>query len=473
MLRVGWFDEKRYGSGPKYLLFIIATLAVLLGLLRGIGIFNPSASKQYSREDREFHGLPAAPHVLVEPPEHAAIVDKNPYAEDEALDLYAYICYYYSGDMLTAKADYDEEGRLSQLGLWEYDMAGNVFREQTKSNSEETWTTRHIYEYDSSDRIVHEELYWDEDLVERSYFRYTDVGRAGVTYSYFDEQVDGGISQYCSYHTEFMEDMDGNPLRIFNLHSNTGDIPYEVWKLQWDRQDDHIVNRVQYYERGLWMSNRSDWYRDRERADMEQVNLYEYNPETDQKNHILELNYEWSDDQDSFCLTPSFYWARYDGDLLRWQMSYSDGGLIDYTVCQYDADGRLKSGVRYEAGEEEGYAVFHRYEYPGQDRTEQYSYYIQGPEFRQSFGDGDSALFTFSETGILSGVEMTDAAGNIIEQYEFGDAGENLGKLERMYTGADMTVGETAILEKLEEEARTYGFQAGEALKSYAEGSGE
>lgn len=80
---------------------------------------------------------------------------------------------------------------------------------------------RHIYEYDDLGRMVHEEIYRDEDLMERHYFRYLyssyeyggsdnafnrDIGYAGVSYSYLNDHIDGGISNYCASRTEFLPD---------------------------------------------------------------------------------------------------------------------------------------------------------------------------------------------------------------------------------------------------------------------------
>ncbi|MDE7250387.1 MAG: hypothetical protein K2N82_11015, partial [Lachnospiraceae bacterium] len=50
--------------------------------------------------------------------------------------------------------------------------------------------------------------------------------------------------------------------------------------------------------------------------------------------------------------------------------------------------------------------------------------------------------------------------------FVFYDSGENSGKLQGMRMGAEAAEGEAAVLEKLDEEASTYGFQAGRDLKT-------
>lgn len=51
-------------------------------------------------------------------------------------------------------------------------MAGNVLAEQIADETEGTWTYRHIYEYDDSGQVAHEEVYQDDALIERNYYRY-------------------------------------------------------------------------------------------------------------------------------------------------------------------------------------------------------------------------------------------------------------------------------------------------------------
>ena len=422
-----------------------------------------STPAKYSRDDTEFYGLPIASstHEKLLISDQISIDDRSSYAENEILALYQYTRYSYDDDMLIAKADYDEDGDQLQWTMWEYDSAGNIRTEQTGNGVDVIQTYSHFYEYDSSGWVVHEEIYRDEDLMENNYFRRTDIGCAGVRYSYLDNQTDGGISGSSPSRTEFLEDQQGNTLCVFEFNSWDRNEPCEAWKMQWMQQDNQIVCRVQNYkdnEYGFWIRQSSDsvyqnhWYQTRGNADAEQVNLYEYNSETGVGNPTLQINYEWQNEQYDFCLTPSFYRAQYDGDALLWQMLYSDGGLAYYGACQYDTDGRLEIAVEYDAEGEKPYALLHRYERPEEDIIEEYVYEIQGQEFSHLFGDGENVLLTFSKTGILSGIEMTDAAGSVLEKYEFTESGENAGKIEKMYTGMNVITGEVAVLEKLEEE---------------------
>ena len=429
-----------------------------------------STPAKYGRDDTEFYGLLIASHstanLLIS--EQVKIDDRSSYAENEMPPLYQYTRYSYDDDMLIAEADYDEDGSLFQWTMWEYDTAGNIRIEQTGNGADVIRTYTHFYEYDRSGKGVHEEIYRDEDLMENNYFRHTDIGCAGVSYSYLDDQADGGVSGSYSSRTEFLEDEKGNTLCVFQFNSWDENEPCEAWKMQWMEQGNQIVCRVQNYkdnEYGFWIRQSSDsvyqnhWYQTRGRADAEQVNLYEYNPETGVKNPTLQLNYEWQNEQYDFCLTPSFYRAQYDGDSLLWQMLYSDGRLVYYSACQYDTDGRLEIVVEYDTEKEEPYALFHRYERPEEDMIEEYVYEIQGQEFSHLFGDGENVLLTFSKTGILSGIEMTDAAGSVWEKYEFTESGENAGKVEKMYIGTDVISGEDAVLEKLEEEVGQIKWQ--------------
>ena len=463
---MGGFDKKTNRSGPKFFLALMAFMAVLFAVMWLIGHLG---NIQHGRGDTEFHSLPVAEHGFIDPPKQIAIDDRSVYANNEALALEQYTCYYYEEDMLLAEADYDREGRLFQSGIWEYDAAGNISREEIQNETDGVQTRSYIYEYDSFDRCAHEKVYQGEKVVEDNYFSYTDSGRAGVSYSYLDKQMVGGISDYCSYRTEFLEDGDGNLLCAFKLKSLQVDIPNEVCKIQWAWQDDRLINRVQYYIRN-WDDSGSNWYQYGRMVDMEQVNLYEYNPDTGSRNQTLQLSYVWKNRRMAFGPTAPFYRARYEGDLLLWQMDYADDGLAYFNACQYDDDGRLKTIVEYKVRDDTPYAVFYRYEYPGEDMTEVYSYSIQGQEFSHGFGDGDNVLLTFSATGTLFGIEMTDASGKLLERYEFREYGINFGKFEKMYTGTDVIAGETAILEKFGEEAESYGFRAGEDLTDNREG---
>ena len=465
----------------KFFLIFVVLMAGLAAVMWYRGYLG---SAQNGRKDTDMHPLPIEEHVFLDPPKQIVVDDRSVYAENEALKLYQYSCYYYDEDQLLAEADYDKKGSLINLNCWEYDTAGNMCREQTQNKMDGTRTCRHIYEYDSLGRKVHEKVYWNEEVVEDNYFRYTDQGCAGVSYSYLDQHIDGGISQYCSYRTEYLEDENGNPLCAFKLKSLNVDIPNDVWTMQWTQQDDYMVNHVKYYQRNILNPNSSDWYRYADTADMEQFNLYEYNAETGDKNHILQLSYEWQNDENAFCLTVPFYRAQYEGNLLFWQMSYSDRGLVYYSACQYDADGRLEAVVEYGAEEDESYAVFYRYEYPEEDKIEKYSYFIEEREFSHLFGDGDCVLLTFSYTGILTGIEMTDVSGKLIEKYEFCEVGEERGRFKNMYVGDNVIVGEKAVLEKFEEETESFDFRVGvgsritrlpseNRLMSHEEGSGE
>lgn len=451
----------------KFFLFLTALVVGGFGILWFWGYVH---STLRGRRDADIHPLPAEEQPFINPPMQITVDDRNIYAENDVLTFCQYTCYYYDEDKLLAEADYDKEGDLINLKCWEYDTAGNICREQIKDETDGTWTQHHIYEYDSLGRNVHEKIYWNENVVEDNYFRYTDQGRACVSYSYFNEQFDGGISPYCSYRIEYLEDEAGNLLCAFERYSLADDLVNKAWKVQWAQLNDYMMNRVQYYERTIWDADNSNWYQYVDTAEMEQVNLYEYNSETGDKNHIIQLSYEWQSDQNMFVLTVPFYRARYEDNHLLWQMSYSDSGLTHYNACQYDADGHLKAVVEYAVEEEEPHAVFCWYEYSERDRIEKYSYSVQGREFSHLFGDGGRILLSFSDEGILTGIEMTDKAGKLIEKYEFYESGEGLGRLESMYTDTNMIVGETAILEKFEEEVESYGFRAGVDLTIPKEG---
>ena len=447
----------------KKVFLIFGALGMLLVFIWFIGWLK-SAHAQYKRKDTEFYSLPIASHTLVNLhiPERVTIDDRSPYAENGMLDLYQYTRYSYEDDMLTAKADYDENGSLLQWTMWEYDTAGNVYIEQTENAAGGIQSYAHFYEYDSSGKCVHEEVYRNEDLMEDNYFRHTDIGRAGVSYLYPDKQSDLKISGSSISCTEFLEDQEGNTLCVLGFHYWDQEEPDEVWKMEWTQQNSQIVNRVRYYKadgRKLSITRNSnreyqeDWYLEREHADTEQVNLYEYNPETGVGNPILQLNYEWQSEQYGFCLIPSFYRAQYDGDRLLWQMLYSDGRLTHYSAYQYDTDGQLEIVIEYDTEKEKTYALLHRYEYPEDDIMEEYVYEIQEQEFSHSFGDGKNVQLTYSKTDILIGIEMTDAAGTVLEKYEFTEFDINVGKLKNMHMGTDIITGEDAVLEKLEEKA--------------------
>lgn len=462
MIKLEWFNEEKYGSAPKKIMLIFGAMGMLFAFFWFISWLRSTPAK-YGREDTKFYGLPIASSSTAKLSilEQVAIDDRSSYAENEMLPLYQYTRYTYDDDMLIAEADYDEDGSLFQWTMWEYDTAGNVRTEQTGNGPDVIRTYTHFYEYDSSGKGVHEEIYRDDDLMENNYFRHTDIGCAGVSYSYLDNQADGEISDSYSLCTEFLEDENGNTLCVFQFNSRDQKEPCEVWKMQWTQQGNQIVNRVQNYKDDVyrfWMELNSNseyqnhWYQTRGWADTEQLNLYEYNPETEVRNLTLQLNYEWQNEQYDFCLIPSFYRAQYDEDCLLWQMLYSDGKLAYYGACQYDTEGRLEIVVEYDTEKEKPYALLHRYERPEEGIIEEYVYEIQGQEFSHLFGDGENVLLTFSKTGILSGIAMTDAAGSVLEKYEFTESGENAGKIESMYTGTDVITGEVAVLEKLDEE---------------------
>lgn len=194
--------------------------------------------------------------------------------------------------------------------------------------------------------------------------------------------------------------------------------------------------------------------------------MYERNPETTEKKRLLQLNYEWQSDLRDLSLLPSFYRARYDGDRLLWQIDYVEGRIAYYSTCRYDTAGRLWEAVEYDAEGEKPEALFHRYEYPEENREEQYTYFMRGREFSHAFEEEDNVWLSFSEEGILSEMEMTTMSENTTASFAFYDSGENSGKLKRMRVGAEAAEGETAVLEKFEEEASAYGFQAGRDLNA-------
>lgn len=490
MAGLNHFYEKKGGSGLWTLISLmglaigmLVLMWLIVELVSLVGWFGGRGRNSYERENTVFHTLPAAQHILGDSLKDIVIEDRSPYAKDKSLSLCQYTIRFYQDELLTQETEYDAQGGRTCLHTLQYDTAGNVLTEQIADETGGTQTYRHIYEYDDLDQMVHEEVYRNEQLMERHYFRYLyssceyggpgdtfdrDIGYAGVSYSYLNDQIDGGISRYCANHTEFVADAEGNPLCVVKANSLQQEIPGEVWKLQWHRQGDCLLNRVQYYKRSHNYAD--DWYVQEKRADEEQFNLYEC-PEMAEKELVLQLNYNC---QSEFLLNNSFYRARYDDDRLSWQMGYAEGRLTYYSACLYDREGRLQEAVEYDVqGEEEPLALFHRYEYPEPGREEQYTYVIQGEAFDQAFGDNDAVTFAFSAEGILSTIEMTNVSENETEIFEFVVSGENAGQLKRMCEGVEVTEGENAILKKLEQEAERFGFRVGEDLENNAEGSAE
>lgn len=474
--RLKWLFEKICGSRLKDLWLLIGAGICLALFLGGVNLVNDWGSKKYQRKDNEFNTLPVAPREFVtDSPLHIEIEDQSPWAKDETLTLNQYTCSYYEQDMLTEQADYNRDGRMTQVSRYKYDTAGNIRWEQVIKDTGQPWIRNHFYEYDHSGRVVHEEIYEGKELAERSYFRYTDLGCAGVSYSYLDEKEEGSTAGYCTSRTEFLEDKEGNLLCCFEFGRQDNDVPDIVWRMQWDTVGDQMVNRVQYFERRSGQ-NQSDWYQSVIASDMEQINLYVYNPETSRKNLTLQLNYEWLRDDRVFALTPFFYRAQYDGDHLLWQISYEDDRVQYYSACQYDEDGRLQTAVEY-VGDDAPYALFHRYEYPVEEgtlnyfygerldindlpqvtshRQEHYCYEIDGPQFIYTAEDGSHISLMFSDEGMLAGIEMTDVSGNILEGCEFCESGKDAGELEKMYINGAVVEGIDAIMDKLEEEAGT------------------
>lgn len=483
------FYEKSSGSKLWALISLLGfavgmltLMGTIVGLLSLVGWFGSRGGNSYERENTVFHRLPAARHIPRDSLKNMVIEDRSPYAEDESLSLCQYTIRFYQDGLLTQETEYDAQGGRTCLRTLKYDTAGNVLTEQI-ADEDGTQTYRHIYEYDDLDRMAHEEVYRNEQLMERHYFRYLyssyeyggpdnafirDIGYAGVSYSYLNDQIDGGISHYCANHTEFVTDAEGNPLCVIKLNSLQQEIPGKVWKLQWRRRNDCLLNRVQYYKSSY--SHADDWYVQEKWADEEQFNLYECS-ETSGKHLALQLNYN---NASKFLITNSFYQARYDGDRLLWQMDYVEGSLAYYSACLYDGEGRLQEAVEYDAqGEEEPLALFHRYEYPEADREEQYTYVIQGEEFDQASGEDGAIKLAFSTEGILAVIEMTNVSENDTVIYEFTVSGENTGRLKQMCAGAEVTEGERAVLRKLEQEAERFGFHAGEDLEDNTEGSAE
>lgn len=475
------------------LLVTVSFLAFLLFLIHWLTGSDPAVS-HYPREDSEFYGLEAAPCALINPEKQIVINDADFYSENDALLFYQYTDSYYDADMLMAEADYDPEGRLSNLHLLEYDMAGNLYQEHMESETDGNQTRRYVYEYDDSGNVVHEEVYWDGNLAERNYFRYTDIGRAGISYSYVDEQYEGGLSSYSLSRREFLEDEQGNLLCVFEVPA---EIPSDVWRMQWTQRDGYLVNRLRYYERNSWGSynggsySDSDWYLGRETANEEYFNLYVCDPDTGEKNCTLQIIYDWDNETDTFVLLPSFYLAQYDEDRLLWQLDYEDDRVQYYNVRQYDKDGRLQAAVEYVGNGDEPYALFHRYEYSAEEekvnyyygerldindipqaagrREAHYFYEIAGQEFSHQAEDGSNIMLVFSDEGFLSKAEMTDASENTLQQCEVVISGKDFGKLGKLYIGGYMAEGMDAIMEELEEQARFYGFRVGEDLEGGAE----
>lgn len=297
---------------------------------------------------------------------------------------------------------------------------------------------------------------------------YMDEGCAGVKYSYLNaEWREEKISSHYVSRIEYLADEAGNPLCVFKLKAADENVPDEVWKVQWAKRNGYMVNYVQYYDR--YMQNRGDdyWYQFADRPHMEQINWYEYNSETGEKNHILQLSYRWQRDQEAFVVSPPFYRVWNEGDFLLQEMNYSDGGLVYYSARQYDADGRLAAEMEYEVKEEEIFRTFHRYEYPEEERVEKYSYLIQGQEFSHLFEEGERILLTFSCEGVLTKIKMMDRSGELLEKYEFYEAGEKEGEFRGMYAGTEMIIGETAILQELSKEEERIRSSAGIDWMSY------
>ncbi|MCM1388570.1 MAG: hypothetical protein NC231_14675 [Bacillus sp. (in: Bacteria)] len=450
--------ERKYRSERQTILYGFIMMSVIIALLFGFISWLRSTPEPYRRENTEFYGLPTASHRPVNASEQVMIDDKSAYAKDAALVLSQFTRYFYDNDMLIAKADYDESGSLFQWTTWEYDTAGNIRIEQTENEADGVQKYSHIYEYDDSGRVVHEEIYQDKDLMENHYLRYTDTGCAGVSYSYIDERSEGGISDYCSSHTEFVEDEEGKPLCVFKLDVLNSQRPYEAQKIQWTQQGSRIANRVRIYTDSYKYSlYYLYWYESMEHADAEQVNLYGYNPVTGETGRTLQLNYEWQDGKDGFALMPTFYHAGYGGGIW-WQLIYTDGRLSYYGVCEYDSVGHMVTVIEYDTEGKKPYTRLYRYEYPDGNSAEEYIYAVQGEEFSHLFESGESVRLTFSADDILCGIEMTDVSGNILEKYEFSQLSRNYGKLQKMYTDADVVTGEDAILKKLEEEAALWTF---------------
>lgn len=478
-----WIAEDTYRSRHRSWLLLIITVYALVSLLLGIRWLTraDSAASPYSHEDMELYGLEAAPHALIAPDKKIVIKDADSYAENDVLSFCQYTDSYYDADRLMAEADYDSEGSLFNLHLLEYDLAGNIYREQTESDTGGTQMRRYVYEYDDSGNVVHEEVYWGEKLAERNYYRYTDIGRAGISYSYVDEQFEGGLSSYCRSARKFLEDEQGNLLCAFEV---PGGYPSAGWRLQWAQKDGHLVNRLLHYERHAYNDN--DWYLNQE-PDEEQFNLYTYNSDTGVKNCILQILYEWDYETDEFIRQPCFYMAQYEEENLLWQLSYENDRIQYYTACQYDKDGRLQAAVEYAGNDDEPYALFRRYEYPVRKenvnyyygerldlndlpqvesrREAQFIYEIKGRDFAHQAEDGSNIMLTFSDEGFLAKAEMTDVSGNIRQQCEAVISGKNFGKLGKLYIGKEAAEGMEEIMERLEEEAEGYGFRVGEDLE--------
>lgn len=466
-----------FAVGAFVLMGVIVSLLSVVGWLSGRGGY------PYEREDTVFHTLPFAQYKWEESSERIVLADKSSYAENASLALCQYISRFYQDQRLIQEQFYDPQGSRFYLRTLSYDTAGNVLTEQITDEAEGMQTYRHIYEYDDLGRMAHEEIYRDEDLMERNYFRYLDsshekeraaypfdkeMGYACVSYSYLNDQIQGGISQYCANRTEALTDGEDNPLCIVKLNSLLQNHPSEVWKLQWQRKGERMLNRVQHYIYGtLFHDDADNWYLRRPQADEEQLNLYMC-PDGAEKNLVLQLNYNYNNSK--FLLKNTFYRARYEGGRLLWQVDYAEGGLVYYSACLYDGEGRIQEAVEYDAqGEENRKALFHRYAYPDSDTEEQYTYLIQGEEFSFDFGDGDQVMLHFSENGILSAIEMTNVSENKPETYAFAVSGDNAGQLLQMCVGSKSAEGEREILRELEKEAERFDLYVGEDLEGSAE----
>lgn len=470
-------ENFRIGSVTSLVGFVVAIpvlMGFIVGLISLVGWLGSIKDSSYEREKALFHTLPAAPHIPRESLKEIVVKDRSPYAEDDSLALYQYTVRFYQEELLTQETEYDARGNRTGLHTLAYDTAGNVLTEQIVDETEETHTYRHIYEYDGMGDMVHEEIDRDGKTVENTYLRYTDEGCAGSGFSYTDDNGEFVVSSDDVRYMEFLTDEEGNPICLFQFSALDEDAPDHAWKLYWQKSDRHLLNYAWHYDydKGLWMTNQRayDWYASTGAIE-EQFSLYEYEEETAEKHLTMQLNYEWPAAKFDFFRVPSFYLAEYDGDRLLWQMNYVEGKLAYYSVCSYDGEDRLQEALEYDAQGEEPQTYFHRYEYPEEDREEQYTYRIQGKEFRHDFEGNIS--FTFSDTGIMTETEMTDVSKNEKEIYRFDTGQENAGQLLQVEMGTEKIQGEDGFLDRLEAEAASFGFETGWNQTRFKERSAE
>ncbi len=429
--------------------FIVACGIGIILLITGTGL---GGGRRYLWVYRDVRPVPLNKISFEDPEESIEVKDESVYAGEETLALSYITCSQYREDRLMQRADYNAEGILQGYSRWQYDDAGNIYYEWTEDKDGVVTETRHIYEYDGHGRVVHEQINREGRMEEDHYFRYTNEGRAGVSYCYeypYNSEYRNNTSM-----TEFVVDEKGIPLCVFIMRE-TGYAPKEAWRTRWiGQKDGHAVNSVEYYTYSYEKGDIDNWdlY-----LEEKQVNLYEYHEKTESLNRILGVNYKRGDrdSEEPDYLAVPLYCAQYDGALLLWEMSYTYKGLEYYGVHQYDTEGRPAETVEYLFENKAPKTLLYRYEYDGNDGVREYVYEVKGKDFRHLIGkngDSGSVLLTFSNTGSLSALEMADREGSPVKEFVLYDSG----RFKTMIADGEVREGEIAVLEKFEEEVDQY-----------------